>query len=219
MPHNLFLHSSIIQTRAYNRDYAGKKMAIKYGTIDTTIALFAAFFINAAILILAGAAFQQRNVAYISEAYRLLQKSFGSASKIVFGIALLACGLDSTITGTLAGQVVMEGFIQVKLRPWLRRLLTRGIAIIPAAIVAGVYGDAGAGKLLVLSQVILSLTLTFAVVPLVHFTSDKQKMEQFVNNWVMKIVSGLVALVIAGLNAYLLVSSIQQNQFGGAVGV
>ncbi|KAK9915930.1 hypothetical protein WJX75_006124 [Coccomyxa subellipsoidea] len=224
MPHNLYLHSSIIQTRAYPRTLLGKKMAILYGTWDSTLSLLVAFFINAAILILAAAAFyygkEKREIAYISDAYRLLEPAVGNlAAKILFGVALLASGQNSTITGTLAGQVVMEGFLRIRLKPWVRRMVTRLIAIIPAAVVAGVMGDAGAGKLLVLSQVILSLTLSAAVIPLVHFTCSKSKLGTFVNGWVATICACLLAAVIAGLNAYLIVSAIVTNQFGGTDGV
>lgn len=224
MPHNIFLHSSIIQTRAYTRDTAGKRLAIKYGRIDSTVSLSLAFYVNAAILILAAAAFhygpnQQHDVAYLSDAYQLLEVSVGSAAKIVFGVALLACGQNSAITGTLAGQVVMEGFIQIKLKPWVRRLCTRAIAMVPAAIIAGIYGNTGAGKLLVLSQVILSLTLSFAVVPLAHFTGDKVKMGVFVNAWYVKVIAWLLALIIAGLNSFLVIQGIRDNEFGGSAAV
>ncbi|EIE25765.1 Nramp-domain-containing protein [Coccomyxa subellipsoidea C-169] len=224
MPHNLYLHSSIIQTRAYPRTALGKKMAVLYGTWDSTLSLLVAFFINAAILILAAAAFfygkEKHEVAYISDAYRLLEPAVGNtAAKILFGVALLCSGQNSTITGTLAGQVVMEGFLKIRLKPWVRRLLTRLIAIIPAAVVAGVMGDAGAGKLLVLSQVILSLTLSAAVIPLVHFTSSKSKLGTFVNGWFATICACLLAAIIAGLNAYLVISAIITNEFGGIGGV
>ncbi len=224
MPHNIFLHSSIIQTRAYARNTAGKHLAITFGRIDSTISLSLAFYINAAILILAAAAFhygpnQKRDVAYLSDAYQLLESSVGSAAKIIFGVALLASGQNSAITGTLAGQVVMEGFIQIRLRPWVRRLFTRCITIVPAAVVAGVYGNTGAGKLLVPSQVILSLTLSFAVVPLAHFTGDKVKMGVFVNRWYVKVIAWMLALVIAGLNSFLVIQSIRDNRFGGSAAV
>ena len=222
MPHNLYLHSSIIQTRAYPRSVPGKRMAIKYGAIDSTLSLLLAFFVNAAILILAGAAFHygsnpKQDVASLTEAYRLLSPAVGQiAAKYLFAIALLASGQNSTVTGTLSGQVVMEGFLHISLPPWVRRLITRGIAMIPAAIVAGVSGNEGAGKLLVLSQVILSLQLPFAVIPLVHFTSSRKKMGRFVNNWTIFIVAALVALLIVVLNMYLIVSSIINNEFGDA---
>src|SRR5207253_8234231 len=180
MPHNLYLHSSIVQTRAFERNDAMKAQAIKYATIDSTMALLFAFFINAAILILAAAAFygtENANVADIGDAYKLLSPVLGvPLASTLFAVALLASGQNSTLTGTLAGQIVMEGFLNIRLRPWVRRLLTRLIAIVPAAVVAGVAGESGAGKLLILSQVILSLQLSFAVVPLVLFTSDRRKM-------------------------------------------
>lgn len=222
MPHNLYLHSSIIQTRAYPRSFPGKRMAIKYGSIDSTLSLLCAFFVNAAILILAAAAFHygpnpNHDVASLTEAYRLLSPAVGqNAAKYLFAIALLASGQNSTITGTLSGQIVMEGFLHISLRPWMRRMITRVIAIIPAAIVAGVYGNEGAGKLLVLSQVILSLQLPFAVIPLVHFTSSRKKMGRFVNGWAVFLVAGFVTFLICGLNGYLIVSSIRNNEFGSA---
>lgn len=225
MPHNIYLHSSIIQTRAYSRNISGKKMAIKYGTWDSSLALAMAFFVNAAILILAAAAFHfgpnaNYNVAYISDAYKLISPALGSnAARILFGVALLASGQNSTITGTLAGQVVMEGFLHVSLKPWVRRILTRSIAIIPAAIVAAVSGNSGAGKLLVLSQVILSLQLTFAVVPLIHFTSSKSRMGMFVNGWFAHIMAVLLAVIIAGLNFFLIIQSIRDNEFGSTSAV
>eukprot|EP00271_Cylindrocystis_brebissonii_P008955 TRINITY_DN2350_c0_g2_i3.p1 TRINITY_DN2350_c0_g2~~TRINITY_DN2350_c0_g2_i3.p1 ORF type:complete len:532 (+),score=38.12 TRINITY_DN2350_c0_g2_i3:290-1885(+) len=220
MPHNIYLHSSIIQTRAYPRNLAGKKLAITYGSWDSSLALGVAFFVNAAILILASAAFHygpnaNTEVAYISDAYKLIAPAVGSnAARILFGVALLASGQNSTITGTLAGQVVMEGFIQVSLKPWFRRLITRVVAIIPAAIVAGVAGNAGAGKLLVLSQVILSLQLTFAIAPLVHFTSSRSKMGTFVNGWVTHVVAIVLVGIIAVLNIYLVFDSIREDSFG-----
>lgn len=222
MPHSLFLHSSIIQTRAYPRTKEGKKMAVKYGSWDSSLSLMLAFFVNAAILILAAAAFHygpnaNPSVANISEAYRLLAPALGTkAAKILFGVGLLASGQNSTIIGTLAGQVVMEGFLQIKLKPWIRRLLTRLVAIVPAAIVAAVGGSAAAGKLLVLSQVILSFTLIFAVVPLVQFTSSRAKMGTFVNGWVTRIASSIIALTIGVLNTYLIVQSIKQKRLGSA---
>jgi NRAMP (natural resistance-associated macrophage protein)-like metal ion transporter len=222
MPHSLFLHSSIIQTRAYPRTKEGRKMALRYGGLDSAISLMLAFFVNAAILILAAAAFyygpnRNTGVESITQAYQLLAPALGNhAAKILFGVALLASGQNSTIIGTLAGQVVMEGFLQIRIKPWLRRLLTRSIAIIPAAIVAAVGGNAAAGKLLVLSQVILSFTLIFAVVPLVHFTSSRAKMGSFVNLWLTRIAATITAILIAGLNAYLIVQSIRLRTFGSA---
>jgi manganese transport protein len=208
MPHNLYLHSSIVQTRAYERNDAGKAQAIKYATIDSTVALLLAFFINAAILITAAAAFygtEYASVADIGDAYKLLTPVLGATfASTLFAVALLASGQNSTLTGTLAGQIVMEGFLNIRLRPWLRRLITRAIAIVPAVIVAALYGERGSGELLVLSQVILSLQLSFAVVPLVMFTSDKVKMGRFVNPRWMTILAWAVAAVIAVLNGYLL---------------
>ncbi len=211
MPHNLYLHSSIVQTRRYQLNAAGKREAIKFATIDSTVALMFALFINAAILILAAATFYSRgrtDVAEIQEAYKLLTPMLGiTGASTLFALALLASGQNSTLTGTLAGQIVMEGFLNIRLRPWLRRLLTRAIAIIPAIIVTSMSGETGAASLLVLSQVILSLQLSFAVFPLVLFTSDKAKMGEFVNGTVIKVLAWLVALVIGLLNAWLLVQT------------
>jgi manganese transport protein len=208
MPHNLYLHSSIVQTRAYNKDKSGKARAIKFGTIDSTLSLFLAFFINAAILVLSASAFhgtQHEGVADINDAYKLLSPVLGtSLAGTLFAVALLCSGQNSTLTGTLAGQIVMEGFLHIRLKPWVRRLITRGIAIIPAAIVAGMYGEHGVAQLLVLSQVILSMQLAFAVVPLVQFTSDKAKMGPFVNGPGLKVLSWTVTALITGLNIYLL---------------
>ncbi|KAL2630210.1 hypothetical protein R1flu_014896 [Riccia fluitans] len=226
MPHSLFLHSSIIQTRAYPRTKEGKKVAIKYGRWDSSISLMLAFFVNSSILILSAAAFHyganpKRDVANITDAYELLAPALGSqVAKILFGVGLLASGQNSTIIGTLAGQIVMEGFLKLRVKPWIRRFVTRGIAIIPAAVIAAVGGNSGAGKLLVMTQVILSLTLSFAVIPLVHFTSSKSKMgPTFVNGWIMTILAVLVATIIAGLNLFLLYQSIKENQFGSSNGV
>lgn len=208
MPHNLYLHSSIVQTRAYERNEEGKKMAVHFAGIDSATALFAAFFINAAILILSAAAFHgtgHQDVADIQDAYKLLSPVLGvSLASTVFAIALLASGQNSTLTGTLAGQIVMEGFLNIRLRPWVRRMITRLIAIVPAAIVASMYGEKGVGQLLIFSQVVLSLQLGFAVVPLVMFTSDKQKMGNFVNPPWLKVLSWTVTAVIIALNVYLL---------------
>ncbi len=208
MPHNLYLHSSIVQTRAYEQDEAGKRKAIKFASIDSTGALLFAFFINAAILIISAASFHgtaNQNVADINDAYKLLTPVLGvTLASPLFAIALLACGQQSTLTGTLAGQIVMEGFVNIRIRPWLRRLITRFIAIIPAVIVAAIYGERGTGELLVLSQVILSLQLSFAVIPLVQFTSEKAKMGVFVNSRRMKIIAWTVAGIILVFNLYLL---------------
>ncbi|MBE2217723.1 MAG: Nramp family divalent metal transporter [Ignavibacteria bacterium] len=208
MPHNLYLHSSIVQTRAYERTEEGKKSAIKFATIDSTAALLIAFFINAAILVVAAATFYNTefsNIADITDAYMLLDPVLGvGAAGTVFAIALLASGQNSTITGTLAGQIVMEGFLNIRLRPWLRRLITRLIAVIPALIVTLLYGEKGTTNLLILSQVILSIQLSFAVVPLVIFTSDKRKMGRFVNNPVLKYSAFFISGVIILFNLFLL---------------
>lgn len=207
MPHNLYLHSSIVQTRKFEETVEGKRSAIRYATLDSTIALFFALFINAAILILSAATFYQSGkvVEDIGQAYELLSPLLGTTfASILFGIALLASGQNSTLTGTLAGQIVMEGFLNIRLKPWLRRLITRLIAIVPAIIVTAMYGAKGTMQLLVFSQVILSLQLSFAVIPLVQFTSDKKKMGVFTNSLWVQIVSWTVAILIAALNIYLL---------------
>lgn len=213
MPHNLYLHSSIVQTRAYERNEAGKRMAVRFATIDSTVALFLAFFVNAAILVLAAAAFHRNGyhgVADINQAHELLTPVLGAtAASVVFAVALLASGQNSTLTGTLAGQIVMEGFLDLKLKPWVRRLITRLIAVVPAFVVTLIYGEKGTGELLVLSQVILSLQLSFAVVPLVVFTSDKLKMGQFVNRPWLKVTAWVVSGIIMVLNGYLLWQTFQ----------
>ncbi len=212
MPHNLYLHSSIVQTRCYDLDSKGKAEAIRYSFIDSTVALSIALFINAAILILAAATFHragQTDVAEIQDAYKLLTPMLGvTGASTVFAVALLASGQNSTLTGTMAGQIVMEGFLNLKMRPWVRRLVTRGIAIVPAVVVSVLAGESGTAKLLVLSQVILSLQLSFAVIPLVQFTSDPQKMGEFVNSSLLKWSAWTVALLIAGLNVWLLFQTI-----------
>ena len=209
MPHNLYLHSSIVQTRRYELSVPGKREAIKFATIDSTLALMFALFINAAILIVSAATFYTRgrnDVAEIQDAYQLLTPMLGvTGASTLFALALLASGQNSTLTGTLAGQIVMEGFLNIRLRPWLRRLITRGIAIIPAVIVTSISGEKGTTELLVLSQVILSLQLSFAVFPLVMFTSDKMKMGEFVNGLTIKCLAWAIAVIIASLNAWLLV--------------
>lgn len=212
MPHNLYLHSSIVQTRAIGPSDTDKRSAIRFATADSTVALLFAFFINAAILILAAATFhgtENAGVAQIEDAYKLLTPVLGaSLASTLFAVALLASGQNSTLTGTLAGQIVMEGFLNLRLAPWLRRLITRLIAIVPAAIVAGLYGNKGVNELLILSQVILSLQLSFAVVPLVMFTSNRQKMGRFVNaKWLVG-VAWLVTAVIVTLNVYLLIQTV-----------
>jgi manganese transport protein len=213
MPHNLYLHSSIVQTRGYERDAAGKREAIRYFQIDSAVALMFALFVNAAILIVAAATFYRSgntHVAEIQDAYQLLTPLLGASSaSFLFALALLASGQNSTLTGTLAGQIVMEGFLHLRLQPWLRRLITRAIAIIPAVIVTALYGASGTAKLLILSQVVLSFQLSFAVVPLVMFTSDRRKMGEFVNAAWLKSLSWLVAIFIAVLNVWLLVQTIR----------
>src|SRR5215203_1203506 len=214
MPHNLYLHSSIVQTRKVLPDDKSKREAIRFATLDSTLALLFAFFINAAILILAAATFHNtghQEVADIGDAYRLLTPLLGTTmASTLFAVALLASGQNSTITGTLAGQIVMEGFLNIRLPAWLRRLITRLIAIVPAVIVTAMYGEHGAGGLLILSQVILSLQLSFAVVPLVYFTSQRGKMGAFVNSRPLAAVAWLVAIVIMGLNGWLLIGTFRE---------
>lgn len=208
MPHNLYLHSSIVQTRAFATDAPGKREAIRYATFDSTLALGFALFVNAAILILGAAAFHTRglhDVAEISDAYKLLTPVLGaSLASTLFACALLASGQNSTLTGTLAGQIVMEGFLNLRLKPWLRRLITRSIAITPAVIVIGFYGEGKVTSLLILSQVVLSFQLPFAVIPLVQFTSDRVRMGAFVNSRFTKILAWTVAAAILGFNFELL---------------
>jgi manganese transport protein len=211
MPHNLYLHSSIVQTRRFEPTRSGKREAVRFAFIDSTVALSFAFFINAAILILAAATFHKaghHSVAEIQDAYRLLTPLLGvGAASTLFALALLASGQNSTITGTLAGQIVMEGFLDITLPRWLRRLITRALAILPAAIVAVLYGERGTAQLLILSQVVLSLQLSFAVIPLVRFTSDRIKMGEFVNPPWLTALAWAVAAIIASLNAWLLVQT------------
>jgi len=208
MPHNLYLHSSIVQTRAYERTPAGRRDAIRWTTWDSTIALTLALFINAAILIVAAAAFHNsghQDVAEIQDAYRLLSPILGlGIASTLFALALLAAGTNSTITGTLAGQIIMEGFLHLRIPHWARRLLTRGLAIIPVAIVTLLYGNRGVGDLLMASQVILSLQLPFAVIPLVMFVSDRRKMGEFVISMPIRVLSWGVAGLILLLNFKLL---------------
>ena len=209
MPHNLYLHSSIVQSRQYQRTSAGKREAILMANVDSALALTVALFVNAAIVVVAAAVFYRSGhfeVAAIEDAYRLLSPLVGaSAASTLFAVALLASGQNSSITGTLAGQVVMEGFIHIKLQPWLRRMITRSVAIIPTIIVVWFTGERGTEKLLLLSQVILSLQLSFAVVPLVIFTGSRAVMGEFVNSRLLQAVSWVVAVLIAGLNAWFLV--------------
>ena len=211
MPHNLYLHSSVVQTRAIERTREGLKTAMRYNFIDSFLALNFAFFINAAILVMAAATFFRQGmteVAEIQDAYRTLSPLLGIPfASALFAIALLCSGQNSTLTGTLAGQIVMEGFLNIRLAPWLRRLITRLIAIIPAIIAVAFYGTRGTARLLIFSQVILSLQLSFAVFPLVQFTSDSAKMGEFVNPRWLKTMAWTVAIIIAALNAYLLVQT------------
>lgn len=207
MPHNLYLHSAVVQTRKYAQTIQGKKEAIKFSTIDSTAALFLAFFVNAAILIVAAATFYTNGlheVAEIEQAYQLLSPLVGvTAASTIFALALLASGQNSTITATLAGQVIMEGFLTIRIKPWLRRMITRFLAIIPAVIVLHFFGGKGLGDLLILSQVILSMQLSFAVFPLVFFTNRKKTMKQFVNPLWIKVTALVIACVIACLNIWL----------------
>ena len=208
MPHNLYLHSSIVQTRAYPRTDEGRRDAIKWATTDSTIALMLALFINAAILVVAAATFHKSghsDVAEIGQAFELLSPLLGlGIASTLFAVALLASGLNSTVTATLAGQIVMEGFLDIRLPSWARRLLTRGIAIVPVVIVTALYGERGTGQLLVFSQVILSMQLPFAVIPLVRFVSDRRKMGEFVIPTAVAAIAWLVAGVIVILNLKLL---------------
>ncbi len=208
MPHNLYLHSSIVQTRKYTDSDESRRDAIRFATIDSTIALMSALFINAAILIVAAGVFHGTgydHIADITDAYRTLAPLLGTAAaSVLFAVALLLSGQNSTLTGTLAGQIVMEGFLSIRLRPWLRRLVTRLIAIIPAIVVLVIYGDAGTGPLLLLSQVILSLQLPFAVFPLIMFTGDRAKMGKLVAPVWMRAIAWPIAFFIAGLNGWML---------------
>ena len=209
MPHNLYLHSAIVQTRDFERSQSGKRDAIKMATLDSTIALLLALFVNAGILILAASTFYKagyHQVAEIQDAFYLLAPLLGvPVASTIFAIALLASGQNSTITATLAGQIVMEGFLEIRLPAWLRRLITRLLAIIPAIFVTLYFGESGAAKLLVFSQVILSLQLPFAIVPLVNFTSDHTKMGEFVNTKWLTILAWTITLIIIGLNIKLIV--------------
>ncbi|MDF5717902.1 MAG: Nramp family divalent metal transporter [Rhizonema sp. NSF051] len=212
MPHNLYLHSAIIQTRAWQHTPEKKREAIKFGTIDSTIALTFALFVNAAILVVAAAAFHfsgHQEVAQIEDAYKLLSPLLGvKVASFVFALALLASGQSSTLTATLSGQIVMEGFLNLRVTPWVRRLISRLAAIIPSLICIALFGDGSTTKLLIFSQVLLSFQLSFAVFPLVMFTSDRQFMGEFVNPLWLKLVSWGVALMIAGLNVWLIWQSV-----------
>ncbi|QAY65726.1 Nramp family divalent metal transporter [Paenibacillus protaetiae] len=219
MPHNLYLHSSIVQTRQFDRTPQGKRQAIRYSTWDSTIALFFALLINAAILIIAAATFHKAGmteVAEIGDAYHLLAPMLGTTlASIMFGVALLASGQNSTLTGTLAGQIVMEGFLNIRLPQWLRRLVTRLIAVIPAVIVTAMYGEKGTNDLLILSQVILSFQLSFAVVPLITFTSSRKMMGEFANRLWLKVTAWAIAVIIIVLNVILLLQTFfGQSLFG-----
>ena len=212
MPHNLYLHTSLVMTRNSDKSIEGIKQAIKFNTIDTIVALGAAFFVNAAILVLAGAVFHgtaHADVEELQDAYKLLSPMMGaSLASTLFAVALLASGQSSTITGTLAGQIVMEGFLNIRIAPWLRRMITRCLAIIPAMFLISASGGKDTVQLLILSQVVLSMQLSFAIFPLMMFTSDKKRMGQFVNNLPTKIIGYLVCTVIAALNVYLLYDTI-----------
>ncbi len=211
MPHNLYLHSSLVQSRSYSRTPEGKREAIHMANVDSALALMIALFVNAAILVVAAAVFHRNgmfHVAAIQDAYKLLSPTLGAAgASTLFAVALLASGQNSSITGTLAGQVVMEGFIHIRLSPWLRRMITRSLAIIPTIIVVALAGEHGTEELLILSQVILAFQLSFAVVPLVKFTGNRAKMGEFVNKRWLQSLAWATAIVIASLNAWLLVQT------------
>lgn len=208
MPHNLYLHSSIVQTRAYPRTEAGRRMGLRWAVADSTLALMLALFVNAAILITAAAVFHsagRTDVAEIQDAYHLLSPMLGvGIASLLFAVALLASGINSTVTATLAGQIVMEGFLSLRIPDWARRLITRGIAVIPVVVVTGLYGESGTAKLLVLSQVVLSMQLPFAVIPLVRFVSDRQLMGSFVIGRVTQVLAWAIAGLIVVLNVKLL---------------
>jgi manganese transport protein len=212
MPHNLYLHSSLVQTRKFDRTTAGIKQALKYNFIDSTIALNLAFFVNAAILILAAATFYKvgmYEVAEIQDAHKFLAPLLGTKwAPILFAVALIAAGQSSTITGTLAGQIIMEGYLNLRIQPWVRRIITRLIAIIPAVVIISIFGEGVTGKLLILSQVILSLQLGFAIIPLIHFVSDKSKMRGFHISRTTQVASWVVASIIVALNGKLVYDEI-----------
>jgi manganese transport protein len=213
MPHNLYLHSSLVQTRRVSRIVDSKAQACKYNLLDSAIALNAAFFVNSAILVLAAAVFYRHGIVVteIQQAHKLLEQLLGTqAAPIAFGLALLAAGQSSTLTGTLAGQIVMEGFVRIRLRPYLRRLITRSIALLPAVVVILISGDEGTYKLLILSQVILSLQLPFAIVPLVHFTGDKLKMGSFASKLWVKVLAWITSIIIIALNGKLVYDQIME---------
>ena len=203
MPHNLYLHSCLVQSRHISKTFTGRQRACKFNFLDSTVALNLAFFVNAAILIMAAANFHSRGieVTEIQQAHKLLEPILGSTiAPIAFAVALIAAGQSSTLTGTISGQIVMEGFLNIKMRPWLRRLMTRAIALLPAVIVIAIAGDEGTYKLLIFSQVLLSLQLPFAIIPLINFTSDKLKMGTFANNIYVKIMAWIIAVIIVALN-------------------
>ena len=212
MPHNLYLHSAIVQTRAFEKTEAGRRDAIKWATTDSTVALMLALFVNASILIVAAVAFHgsgRSDVVEIEQAHELLSPLLGlGIASTLFAVALLASGLNSTVTATLAGQIVMEGFLRLSLPAWGRRLITRGLAIIPVVVVTALYGESGTARLLVFSQVALSMQLPFAVIPLVRFVTDPAKMGRFVVPRAVGIASWAVAAVILGLNAKLLFDAV-----------
>jgi manganese transport protein len=214
MPHNLYLHSSIVQTRAYTRSPVGKREAIRYSQIDSMVALTIALCVNMAILVVSAATFHRAGdttVAEIGQAYLSLTPLLGvTGASTLFALALLASGQNSTLTGTLAGQIVMEGFLQIRLKPWLRRLITRLIAIVPAIVVTVAWGESGTARLLVLSQIVLSMQLSFAVFPLAMFTSDRRKMGEFTNSGWIKALAWAAAFLIAGLNAWLLLQTARE---------
>jgi manganese transport protein len=219
MPHNLYLHSSLVQTRRVSRTIDSKSQACKYNFLDSVIALNAAFFVNAAILVLAAAVFYRHGIVVteIQQAHKMLEQLLGTrAAPIAFGLALLAAGQSSTLTGTLAGQIVMEGFVRIRLRPYLRRLITRSIALLPAVVVIWISGDQGTYQLLIFSQVVLSLQLPFAIVPLVHFTSDKLKMGSFASKWWVKALAWITSAAIIILNGKLVYDEIMDWITGGA---
>jgi len=222
MPHNLYLHSSLVQTRRFQRSHKGMSEAIRFNFFDTTVALNLAFFVNAAILVLAAAAFHvngRYDVAEIDQAHEILGDLFGTMAPALFAIALIGAGQSSTITGTLAGQIVMEGYLDIRIRPWLRRLITRLLAIVPAVISIIVFGQESLGRLLVLSQVVLSLQLGFAVIPLIHFTSDRKTMGHFTIKWWTKLLAWGTALIIVVLNARLVLQEVQGWLEGGGAQV
>jgi manganese transport protein len=212
MPHNLYLHSSLVQTRRIDQTEKGIWTAIRYNLIDSTVALNAAFFVNAAILVLAASTFFKagmNQVEDIQDAYNFLTPMLGKWASVLFGVALVAAGQSSTITGTLAGQIVMEGYLNIRIAPWLRRLITRLIAIVPALVVILIYGESETGALLIFSQVVLSLQLGFAIIPLIHFNSDKEKMGVFVIKPWLRITAWFIAALIVGLNIKLVYQEIQ----------